>query len=395
AGASGLAAIKQCVEEGLDVVCFDQEPHVGGLWRYVPHREGEEPHSSVYQSTIINTSKEMMSYSDFPVPKEWPTFLPHRFVAKYLNLYCDNFDLRKHIKFNRKVVTVTPQMGPEGHNGRWEVVTQKVRRKTTGSKCETFDYVVVATGHHWKPRLPDFPGMPEFRGNMMHSHSYKVPYPFKDQRFLIVGVGNSGADIATELSHHAKQVILSARTGTWILPRFTLFGIPLDHLSSRAANAVPKSISTFAFESIMRLQTGNLQSFGLKPEHHIFEAHPTVNGEVLNRIGAGKVLVRPNVDRFSGPREVTFTDGSRETIDAVVYCTGYRIEHPFLDSASILGQEIPTSNQIRLHKHVFPLHHRNIAFVGLVQPIGAIMPVAEMQARWVARVFSGAAAPLP
>ncbi|TPX59808.1 hypothetical protein PhCBS80983_g02178 [Powellomyces hirtus] len=514
AGASGLAALKEALAEDLDVVCFDQEPQVGGLWRYVP-QAAEEMHSSVYMSTIINTSKEMMAFSDFPAPKEWPTYLPHRFVVKYLNLYCDQFGLRQHIKFSRKVVSLTPEIGPEGgHTGRWEVVTQRVRRKQPPTsapstsvavppspplpprparsppapgapnavdgrrtmspdrgvmfnddnesirsesrgrsraaafhdydpaagyepligrsasvsprdvslpptpaasrspstfrkksrdhsrslsqqplkcKSETFDYVIVATGHHWKPRLPEFKGIENFKGGMLHSHSYKVPYPFKDQRVLIVGIGNSGADIATELSHHAKQVVLSARSGTWILPRFSLFGIPLDHLSSRLAHALPKPLTNYMFETAMRMQHGDLSKFGLKPNHHIFEAHPTINGHVLDRIASGKVLVRPNVAHFTPTgNTVQFEDGTEEQIDQVVYCTGYRIEHPFLDNAlAVLGQERVDSNRVRLYKNVFPIRHKNIAFVGLVQPIGAVMPVSEMQARWVARVFSG------
>ncbi|KAJ3156111.1 Cyclopentanone 1,2-monooxygenase (CPMO) [Geranomyces michiganensis] len=389
AGASGLASLKECLAEHLDVVCFEQDSQVGGLWRYVPNASGgggggggggDDVHSSVYMSTIINTSKEMMAYSDFPAPKDWPTFLPHRFVVKYLNMYCDHFDLRQHIKFNRKVVSLTPEIGPEGgQTGRWEVVTQKV---------ETFDYVIVATGHHWKPRLPEFKGVEDFKGGLLHSHSYKVPYPFKDQRVLIVGIGNSGADIATELSHHAN-VILSARSGTWILPRFSLFGIPLDHLSSRLAHALPKGVTNYVFETAMRIQNGDMSKFGLKPAHSIFEAHPTINGHVLDRIASGKVLVRPNVAKFT-ETAVEFEDGTVEPVDHVIYCTGYRIEHPFLDNAlAVLGQERADSNRVRLYKNVFPVRHRGIAFVGLVQPIGAVMPVSEMQARWVARVFSG------
>ncbi|KAJ3329983.1 Cyclopentanone 1,2-monooxygenase (CPMO) [Blyttiomyces sp. JEL0837] len=555
AGASGLAAIKECGEQGLDVVCFEAEPHVGGLWRYVPAREasGDEVHSALYQSTVINNSKEMVmfstfssdiAYSDFPVPKDWPTYLPHRFVAKYLNMYCDNFDLRKYIKFNRSVTSITPEIDAQGHHtGRWEVVTQKCRRKQTPhgnshslptrglspaglrgqspatppltpadirqrnmsparsvaagmaelsvhdrrmrgmspargrspmrtdggaydeaslmttppvngyeympsspklssspadhnafleagmagsflgsssfpvikSKAETFDFVIVATGHHWKPRLPDFAGMELFKGGVMHSHSYRVPYPFKDSRVLVVGVGNSGMDIAAELSHHARQVILSSRSGTWVLPRFTLFGLPTDHLSSRAASALPRSLVNFAIETLMRLQNGNLEKFGLKPDHSLMEANPTINGEVLERIGAGKILVRPNLTRFSSGTTVEFEDGTAEDVDTVVYCTGYKIEHPFLDSATILGQKPSSSNsppaspvatiastssasssattsvanRVRLYKNVFPIHHKNIAFVGLVQPTGAIMPVSEMQSRWVSRVFAG------
>ncbi|KAI8819123.1 flavin-containing monooxygenase [Fimicolochytrium jonesii] len=391
AGASGLASLKECLAEGLDVVCFDQEPQVGGLWRYVP-QGGDDTHSSVYMSTIINTSKEMMAYSDFPAPKEWPTFLPHRFVVKYLNSYCDHFKLREHIKFNRKVISVPHK----SYGGRFRSVS-RVR-----SKCETFDYVIIATGHHWKPKLPEFKGMENFEGGMLHSHSYKVPYPFKDQRVLIVGIGNSGADIATELSHHAKQVILSARSGQWILPRSSLFGVPLDHLSTRLAASLPRPLTNYLFETAMKFQNGDLSRFGLKPKHGIFDAHPTVNGHILDRIAAGKILVRPNVAEFAAttststgvPRTntVVFEDGTVEQIDQVIYCTGYKIEHPFLSpqtSLDILGRERPDSNRVRLYKNVFPVFHKNIAFVGLVQPIGAVMPVSEMQARWVSRVFSG------
>ncbi|KAJ3019731.1 Cyclopentanone 1,2-monooxygenase (CPMO) [Thoreauomyces humboldtii] len=141
----------------------------------------------------------------------------------------------------------------------------------------------------------------------------------------------------------------------------------------------------------MRFQHGDLGKFGLKPGHHIFEAHPTINGQVLDRIASGRVLVRPNVTRFhEDGTTVEFDDGTTEGIDEIVYCTGYRIEHPFLDDAlAVLGQERADSNRIRLYKNVFPLRHRNIAFIGLAQPIGALMPVAEMQARWVARVVAG------
>ncbi|KAI8917961.1 flavin-binding monooxygenase-like-domain-containing protein [Entophlyctis helioformis] len=551
AGASGLSAIKECIAEGLDVVCFDQEPQVGGLWRYVPAREGEDPHSSVYESTVINTSKEMLAYSDFPVPKEWPTFMPHRYVARYLQMYAEHFDLKKHIKFNRRVLSIVPENNESGeHTGRWEVTTQKCRRKgptrmmdtsagrrgrsppapvpgaaggsgssiflnlqeqqrqlkqqqhqqqngsgevvsdkqqieqleqdmedlslmyngrkrslspvqiydpsqgyeadpfadstmlsengsplnantpllgsaasisspklkpaslpfdrdhertsidprspsQVKSKREVFDFVIVCTGHHWKPRLPDFEGIEHFQGTMLHSHLYRVPYPFKDQRVLVIGAGNSGTDIATEISHHASQVLLSTRTGTWVVPRTTLFGVPMDHISSRAMSAVPRPLVNFAVESLLHLHHGDLSRYGLKPNHHFTEAHPTINGELLGRIDAGRIVVRPNVSRVKPFNVIEFVDNSEERVDSVIYCTGYKIEHPFLDSKAILGQEDSNSNRVRLYKHIFPVNHRNIAFCGMVQSSGSVIPVAEMQARWVARVFAGRAERLP
>jgi dimethylaniline monooxygenase (N-oxide forming) len=161
-----------------------------------------------------------------------------------------------------------------------------------------------------------------------------------------------------------------------------------------------------------------MDKFGLKPEHNFMQGHPTINGEVLDRIGAGKILVRPNISKFTSSNTVEFEDGTIEEIDTVIYCTGYKIEHPFLDSASILGQTPISSsnsppaspstsaasnssssdkivNRIKLYKNIFPVNHKNIAFVGLVQPNGSVMPVSEMQSRWVARLFAGNLPPLP
>lgn len=349
-------------------------------------------------------------------------------------MYAEHFDLKAHIKFHRRVTAVTPILNANGeHTGAWEVTVEKMNgkkkelkrtgessrlvtssqdaaagetstasasSKNSSIKTYTFDSVMVATGHHWKPKLPDYPGVELFQGKMLHSHSYRVPYPFKDQRVLIVGVGNSGLDIATELSTHAKQVFISSRSGTWILPKFSLFGLPTDHLSSRAAFALPRSMLNFALESLSKMYAGDLDKFGLKPSHHALEASPTVNGDVLDRIASGKIIVKPNVAQFLDADTVQFTDDTDEEIDVIVYCTGYSIENHFLESSSILGQEEletggghdgnkETNNRVKLYKHIFPLRHSNMAWIGLVQPLGSVLPVAEMQARWAARVLSG------
>ena len=367
----------------------------------------------------------MMGFSDFPIPKDWPTYLPHRLMSKYLDAYANEFNLKQHIKFNRRVISLKPVVDDVGnHTGKWEVTVESTsekrkmdalkrkgqsvggsnastdvedsqdmdsnasRKSSTRTRSYTFDGIMIATGHHWKPRLPDYPGVELFQGKMLHSHSYRVPYPFKDQRVLIVGVGNSGLDIASELSNHAKQVYVSSRSGTWVLPKFGFFGMPTDHLSSRAISALPRSVVNFALESLSRIYSGNLEASGLKPTHHVLEAHPTVNGEVFDRIGSGKIIVKPNVLCFLDSDTVQFEDDSEEVVDVVLYCTGYSIENHFLESSQILGKE-EGSNRIQLYKHIFPIHHTNIAWIGLVQPIGSVLPVSEMQARWAARLFAG------
>ncbi|KAF7640698.1 hypothetical protein LDENG_00022160, partial [Lucifuga dentata] len=127
--------------------------------------------------------------------------------------------------------------------------------------------------------------------------------------------------------------------------------------------------------------------FTLNLNLRVFSQHPTVNDELPNRILSGTVQVKPNIRRFQGS-SVEFDDGSVvEDIDLVVFATGYTFSFPFLAShvLSVSG------NKVSLYENVFPpeLDHPTLAVIGLVQPLGAIMPVSEMQARWATRVFKG------
>lgn len=120
----------------------------------------------------------------------------------------------------------------------------------------------------------------------------------------------------------------------------------------------------------------------------LFSQHPMINDELPNRILSGTVLVKANVSRIEGS-SVMFEDGTvEEDIDLVVFATGYSFSFPFLPSSVISVSE----NKIALYKYVFPptLEHPTLAIIGLVQPLGAIMPLSEMQARWATRVFKGA-----
>ena len=188
----------------------------------------------------------------------------------------------------------------------------------------------------------------------------------------MVGVGNSGMDISSELATHAATVILSSRSGNWIAPRTTLFGLPTDQLSTRVSNSIPTSLLNFALESLVTLHHGDLAKLNLKPKHHFLEATPVIGGQIFPHIDTGKIRVKPNVKQFSAG-SVEFEDGSIEEIDSVVFCTGYIVENPFLDN-EIIGKENPDSNRTKLYKHIFPTNCSNLAFIGMVQPNGSILP---------------------
>lgn len=386
-GTSGLTCIKCCLDEGLEPVCFETSDDIGGLWRF---KENPDPdRASIYHSLIINTSKEMMCYSDFPIPAHFPNYMHNSLIMDYFRMYAENFQLKRHIRFQTRVLHATPR--PDfPHSGQWDVETES---KDGRREKQVFDAVMVCTGHHCHPHLPlkDFPGIDTFKGKFYHSRDYKNPEDWRGKRAVVVGIGNSGGDIAVELSRMAKQVYLSTRKGSWILNRVGDNGIPSDMLHNRRLQnwflkMLPVGFVNNVGESRLNKRFDH-KLYGLQPEHRIFSQHPMVNDDLPNRILSGTVSVKPNVQEFRGS-SVVFEDGTVEDdIDLVVFATGYTFSFPFLPS-----HVIPVSNnKVSLYKFVYPpaLERSTLAVIGLIQPLGAIMPISEMQARWATRVFKG------
>ncbi|XP_061042071.1 flavin-containing monooxygenase 5 isoform X1 [Eubalaena glacialis] len=384
-GVSGLTSIKCCLEEGLEPVCFEGTDDIGGLWRF--QEEPEEGRASIYKSVIINTSKEMMCFSDYPIPDHYPNFMHNSQVLEYFRMYAKEFDLLKYIRFKTTVCCVKKQ--PDfSTSGQWEVVTESEGKK----EVNVFDGVMVCTGHHTNAHLPleSFPGIEKFKGQYFHSRDYKNPESFTGKRVIIIGLGNSGSDLAVEISHTAKQVFLSTRRGAWIFNRVGDYGYPFDVLlTSRFQYFMRKicgqSLANTFLEKKMN-QRFDHEMFGLKPKHRALSQQPTINDDLPNCIISGLVKVKTNVKEFTETAAI-FEDGSREDdIDAVIFATGYSFAFPFVEDCVKV-----VKNKISLYKKVFPpnLEKPTLAIIGLIQPLGAIMPISELQGRWVTQVFKG------
>ncbi|XP_032504705.1 dimethylaniline monooxygenase [N-oxide-forming] 5-like [Phocoena sinus] len=165
--------------------------------------EPEKGRASIYKSVVINTSKEMMCFSDYPVPDHYPNYMHNSQVLEYFRMYAKEFDLLKYIRFKTTVCSVKKQ--PDfSTSGQWEVVTESEGKK----EVNVFDGVMVCTGHHTNAHLPleSFPGIEKFKGQYFHSRDYNNPESFTGKRVIIIGIGNSGSDLAVEVSHTAKQV---------------------------------------------------------------------------------------------------------------------------------------------------------------------------------------------
>ncbi|MBD2097363.1 NAD(P)-binding domain-containing protein [Trichocoleus sp. FACHB-591] len=369
AGSSGIAAAKTLHQKGIAFDCFEKGSGIGGNWRYL----NDNGMSSAYKSLHINSSKRNMEYSDFPMPDDYPDYPRHSQILDYFESYIDHFGLRNKITFRTEVVRVTPLS-----DGTYSVTI----RNDAGERTEHYRAVIVANGHHWCPKYPDFPG--QFSGMTMHSHNYKTPDGMSDKNILVVGIGNSACDIACETSRSAKQTFLSTRRSAYILPKYIL-GRPLDSYLTPFFFAMPLWLRRIYGQFLLFLTWGSQAKYGVPaPKHQFLSEHPTITSDLLNLVGYGRVKIKPNVRELAGDR-VRFEDGTEEPIDIIIYGTGYKIVFPFFDQSFI----DPQNNELPLYKRVIHPDYPNLYFIGLFQPIGAIMPIAEWQSKWVAGILEG------
>ncbi len=372
AGACGLVAVKALTDARLSVQCFEKSDRVGGNWVF-KNKNGQ---SSAYRSLHINTSRERMQFRDFPMPKHYPDYPKHDLIARYFQDYAEAFELERVIRFE----TTVERAEPRAEGG--------FRLTLSSGEVEAFDALVVANGHHWDPSWPEPAIAGEFSGLELHSHAYldpDEPYALRGKRILVVGMGNSAMDIACELGHPgvAEQVFLSARRGAWVLPKYA-FGKPIDQ-NSVLPSFLPATVRRALAELWYRLAVGRPEDFGLpKPDHHLDQAHPTVSSDILTRLGSGDVRAKPALVKKDG-RRVTFADESSELVDVIIYATGYKVSFPFFSSDVAL----PKANDLPLFLRIFPLDREDLFFVGLAQPVGAVMPLAEAQAKLIAEMLSG------
>uniref|UniRef100_A0A4X2JVI0 Flavin-containing monooxygenase n=1 Tax=Vombatus ursinus TaxID=29139 RepID=A0A4X2JVI0_VOMUR len=324
---------------------------------------------SVYKSRTCISSKEMTAYSDYPFPDHYPNSFHNSKIMKYLWLYVKHFDLLKYVHF---LVCSVRKHSDFSSTGQWDVVVDANGKQ----ESYVFDAIVVCSGYYNDPYFPleTFPGNPE---------------KFLGKKILVVGIGNSGADVASELSCAAKQVFLSTRRGAWIWNCVWDNGNPMDTvLFTRFHSIINRMLTASMINKWAENKLNalfNHDVYGLQPKHRFLSHQATLSDELPNHIITGRLQVKPNVKEFT-KSAVIFEDGSQARIDVVIFATGYTFNFSFLE-----GNSEVLDSQCSVFKFVFPpqLEKPMLALVGIVQPIGATLTVSELQSQWATRVFKG------
>lgn len=363
AGAGGLSAARHLIEAGHEVEIFEAGSHVGGLWVY----DNDNGLSVAYDSLHINSEPRATAFRGYPFPPGTPLFPSHRQVAAYLNAFADDFDIRRRIRFNSRVAKVQPD------EGDWVITLE-------GGSTHRFDAVVVASGHQGVPADPEWAG--EFEGEYLHSHAYRTPNRFEGKRVLVVGVGNSGLDIAADVTPFAAETYSSARSPVLIMPRMIL-GVPSARIIARVARPwLPWPVQRTLMRAISRVYNGRMEQWGfVSPKTR---THPASNATYMAHVSYGKIGVKPGVAGVAG-KTVQFVDGTSIEVDTVIAATGYHIDLPFLGP----GLAPVADRRLEAYRRIVHPDQPGLYFIGFFNVSGgANISMMDVQSSFLTAVVS-------
>ena len=384
AGMSGLVAIKELLDEGHRVSCFERAPSEGGNFNY--------PIGAAYDSMHLTVSQYHMAFSSFP-PKygDERRFWSREEYAEYLHDFGTNFGLFKHIQFNTEVLNIQGA----AENTQFHVTSRD--RQTDTVTTTTFDAVAICSGAHAVhiPQIPDFEGADTFTGTIEHSVHYRSPEVYRDKRVVCVGFGESAADVTCQIAEVAAECWTTFRRYPAVIKRY--YG-PYTHDSytTRIQGKLPRYvINRLLLQDAQRTLDAPVDQTdpgdrllaewtikGGTPCHQPLEK----NDDFLESVFNGKLQIKPcGIDRLEED-SVVFTDGSRVKADVLMCCTGYDEGVP---PNLIEGTKVSTVRD--LYKHAFdPDLGARVAFVGWARPAqGGIPACSEMQSRYFALLLSG------
>ena len=394
AGPCGLVSTKSLSEQGLDVTCFEMSSCVGGHWKL----DNPNGRSAAYESLTTNTTKKMSRLSDYEMPADWPELPTHEHMYRWWCDYVEKFGFAECIQLSHLVQKIEPMA-----NDTWCVHWIYEDCPQSAS----FDAVVLASGGYWSPNVPELPGI--FSGDVIHARAYRSPSrPIETtgKRVLVIGSSNTGCELALEISKAlADRVILSARSGNWILPKYIdtaegrqliASGVPLSHPCDEVPVLLRKlpaswrerlfgTIGKFAMRNQFGEHAKRLTQAGLPPPpKNPFAKRPAIADGLSEALEQGSISAQGAIVSVDN-QQVTFASGATETIDVIIYATGYRLSYPYLDQ-SVLNTN---DDDMVLYRGLMHPQHHSLFVAGVSRPSGGFWPIAEVQAQFIAKLLSG------
>ena len=355
AGPAGLAVAACLKQAGMDFLILEKAGEVAPSWR------------RHYRRLHLHTVKSFSSLPFVPFPKNHPRYVPREKVVAYLDAYAERFRLE-------------PRFG----------VTVKSVRRDGGkllveTDAGTFNArkVVVATGNNAEPITPSFPGIEDFKGKVLHSAAYTEAAPYAGKDVLIIGMGNTGAEIALDLAESGAVPTISVRKGVHIVPR-QLFGVPIQMVGI-ASRTMPRSVNDWMFPKILDLALGRLERYGIvRPKQGILQGIeagriPVIDTGTVAAIKAGRIGIAPDIASFTGAG-VKFVDGAEKKFDAAIFATGYRPAYDAFLPAELRPDKSGVNARAR---------ELGVYLVGFYNPVTGLLREIGIEAQAVARDIAG------
>jgi len=396
AGPGGIVTGAVFDRDGYDVTVYEKFDEVGGTW------------SSERRYVGLASQADAGLFEFSTKPNDTP-FPDAESVQRYLREYADEHGVTDDIEFETEVVGLTSR--EQG----WTVTTSG----PDGTETTTaFDYVVVCSGLHHIPKIPDIPGLDEFEGPVVHSNDVDSHDLLADQRVVTVGFGKSALDISVEASRVGESSTLVFRRAGWHIPKRLLRGtVPYKYLLFsrlggsllpqfpdddvvRLLDRLPSTAKDLLWRAITKdfvLSAGlHRADEALIPENELpddIARSGVYPDEFADRVADGDITARKgSVERLDADG-VCLTDGTKVLADAVVFGTGFRQEFPFLDTCPDLDLRTD-DGAFGAYRSLVPPETDDIGFVGLRQTHNNFLSM-EVSAHWLAAYFQDELDPMP
>ncbi|MEO1258200.1 MAG: NAD(P)/FAD-dependent oxidoreductase [Bacteroidota bacterium] len=317
AGPAGLATAGRMRKLGIEFEILEKSQHVGNAWRH--H----------YDRLHLHTVKQWSHLPHQPFPDDFPIYVPREKLVEYMDEYAKQFEIEP--RFGVEVNTIKKQ------NGHWEVIA------ATGKKYAA-DRVIIATGLNASPKIPTWKGQEKFHGEITHSKTYKNPEPYLGKKVLVVGIGNTGAEVALDLSEHTVETYIAVRGEVSLVPR-DLNGRPVQ-VTAKQLEKIPFGLGDWLGSQIRKIYFGDLTKYGIRvskihPAKLLRETGktPLIDIGTIKAIKQGKIKVVHDLDYFT-EKGVQFKNADHLDFDHVILATGYesKIEELIERGAELLDR---------------------------------------------------------